>query len=240
MANLLTGEGFKSNSGGGLKKVEAKESTIPTINQLAPNFTAPTTQGEISLSDYKGGWVMLFSHPSDFTPVCTTEFVSFARNYDRFQELNTSLIGLSIDSVYSHIAWIRSIEDLFGVKVPFPIIADLGFKVANKYGMIQPGVSDTSTVRAVFIIDPEQIIRTIVYYPPEVGRNTNELLRMIKALQTADKYNVATPANWRPGEPVIVSPPRTAQEAEERLKQGYNCKDWYLCYRDLYDRDRRR
>ncbi|SNY19476.1 AhpC/TSA family protein [Orenia metallireducens] len=154
--------------------------------------------------------------------------------------MNTALIGLSIDSVYSHIGWVRSIEELFGVKVPFPIIDDLGFKVANKYGMIQSGVSDTSAVRAVFIIDPEQIIRAIVYYPPQVGRNTNELLRLIKALQTADKYNVATPANWRSGDPVIVPPPKTTKEAEQRLKQGYDCKDWYLCYRDLYKRDRRK
>nr|WP_018247759.1 peroxiredoxin [Orenia marismortui] len=211
---------------------------IPRINEPAPDFTAITTQGEISLSDYRGRWVMLFSHPSDFTPVCTTEFVSFAENYDRFRALNTSLIGLSIDSVYSHIAWVRNIEELFGVKIPFPIIDDLGFKVANKYGMIQPGVSETSTVRAVFIIDPEQIIRAIVYYPPQVGRNTNELLRLIEALQTADKYNVATPANWCPGDPVIVPPPKTVKEAEDRLKQGYNCKDWYFCYRDLPEKRR--
>ncbi|TDX51031.1 peroxiredoxin (alkyl hydroperoxide reductase subunit C) [Orenia marismortui] len=211
---------------------------IPRINDPAPDFTAITTQGEISLSDYRGRWVMLFSHPSDFTPVCTTEFVSFAQNYERFRERNVSLIGLSIDSVYSHIAWVRNIEELFGVKIPFPIIDDLGFKVANKYGMIQPGVSDTSAVRAVFIIDPEQIIRAIVYYPPQVGRNTNELLRLIEALQTADKYNVATPANWHPGEAVIVPPPKTVKEAEDRLKQGYNCKDWYFCYRDLPERRR--
>ncbi len=217
---------------------EDVEFTIPRINEPAPQFTAVTTEGVISLSDYRGQWVMLFSHPSDFTPVCTTEFVSFSRNYDCFRELNAALIGLSIDSVYSHIAWVRNIEELFDVKVPFPIIEDLGFNVANKYGMIQAGVSDTSAVRAVFIIDPKQIIRAIVYYPPQVGRNTDELLRLIEGLQTADKYNVATPANWRPGEPVIVPPPRTVEEAEERLKQGYDCKDWYFCKRELPERRR--
>ncbi len=221
------------------KNDDVRSTSLPLINEEAPAFTTVTTQGEISLSDYRGQWVLLFSHPSDFTPVCTSEFISFAQNYDKFRKRNTSLIGLSIDSLYSHIAWVRNIEETFGVKIPFPIIVDLGMEVANKYGMIQPGVSDTSTVRAVFIIDPEGIIRAILYYPPQVGRNVDELIRMIDALQVGDKYNVVTPANWRPGEPVIIPPPRTVKEAEKRLKEGYDCRDWYYCKKDLPGKDNR-
>lgn len=210
-----------------------EEKSLPRINEAAPDFTALTTQGQISLSDYRGKWLVLFSHPSNFTPVCTTEFVSFAENSGRFADLNTELLGLSIDSVYSHIAWLRNIEELFGVEIPFPVIADLGMEVANKYGMIQKGVSDTSAVRAVFIIDEQGIMRAIIYYPPQVGRNIDEVLRLVKALQTADKNRVATPADWQPGDSVIVPAPRTTDEAQKRLESGYQCKDWYFCKRDL-------
>lgn len=210
----------------------SEEVNLPIIGDPAPDFTAVTTAGEVSLSDYRGKWLMLFSHPSDFTPVCTTEFISFAQNYDEFKRRNVELLGLSIDSVYAHIGWIRNIEENFDVEIPFPIIADLGMEVANKYGMIQPGVSDTSAVRAVFIIDPDQIVRSILYYPPQVGRNTDEILRLIDALQTSDKYNVATPANWEPGDKAILPPPRTTEEAEERAG-GENCIDWYFCYKEL-------
>lgn len=216
-----------------MEELTSEQNALPKINEAAPEFTALTTQGQISLADYRGEWVVLFSHPSNFTPVCTTEFISFAQNNEQFAALNTKLIGLSIDSVYSHIAWVRNIEDLFGVKIPFPIIADLGMEVANKYGMIQRGVSDTSAVRAVFIIDEQGLIRAIIYYPPQVGRNIDEILRLVKALQTADRNRVATPANWQPGESVIVPAPRTTAEAEKRLEAGYNCKDWYFCKREL-------
>ena len=210
-----------------------QEVSLPRLNEPAPKFTALTTQGPRSLSDYKGQWLILFSHPSDFTPVCTTEFIAFANNSQRFAELNTQLLGLSIDSVYAHIAWVRSIEDLFGVKITFPIIADLGMEVASKYGMIQPGVNDTSAVRSVFVIDDKGILRAIIYYPPQVGRNIDEIVRLVKALQTTDKYKVATPANWQPGDKVIIPPPKTVEEAEKRLKAGYECKDWYFCWREL-------
>ncbi|GAB6137033.1 peroxiredoxin [Halanaerobaculum tunisiense] len=213
----------------------SKEVSLPIIGDPAPEFTAVTTAGEVSLSDYRGKWLMLFSHPSDFTPVCTTEFISFAQNYDKFKIRNVKLLGLSIDSVYAHIGWIRNIEENFDVEIPFPIIADLGMEVANKYGMIQPGVSDTSTVRAVFIIDPDQIVRSILYYPPQVGRNVDEILRLIDALQTGDKYNVATPANWEPGDKAILSPPKTTKEAEQRAG-GENCVDWYFCCKELPNR----
>ena len=206
---------------------------LPLINEPAPDFTAPSTAGEISLKDYRGQWVVLFSHPSDFTPVCTTEFVSFAENYDAFRERNVQLIGVSIDSVYSHIAWIRNIEELFDVEIPFPIIADLGMEVSAKYGMIQPGVSDTSAVRAVFIIDQRGIIRSILYYPPQAGRNIKEIIRLIDALQTGDKYKVATPANWEPGADAILPPPKTTTEADKRVESDADCKDWYFCYREL-------
>ena len=209
------------------------ETRLPKINEPAPDFSALTTQGQVALKDYRGQWLVLFSHPSDFTPVCTTEFISFAEKSKQFANLNTELLGLSIDSVYSHIAWVRNIEELFEIEIPFPVIADLGMEVANKYGMIQAGVSDTSAVRAVFIIDEQGTIRAIIYYPPQVGRNTDEILRLVKALQTADENKVATPANWQPGDKVIIPPPKTTTAAEKRLKAGYDCKDWYFCKKEL-------
>ncbi len=206
---------------------------MPRINEPAPYFEANTTHGVRKLTDYKGKWLILFSHPADFTPVCSTEFMAFARNYDKFQALNTELLGLSIDSNYAHIAWVRSIKDNFGVDIQFPIIEDLSMKVANAYGMIQPGASDTSAVRATFVIDPEGKLRAMVYYPMSNGRSIDEFLRLVEALQTSDAHGVATPENWQPGEKVIVPPPATVQEAEARANEGYEYTDWYFSKRDV-------
>jgi len=210
-----------------------KAPTIPLIGEKAPEFEAATTQGILRLSDYKGNWLILFSHPADFTPVCTTEFIAFAEIYPELQKRNTELLGLSVDSVSSHIAWVRNVEEKMGVKIPFPIIADLNKDVSKLYGMIHPAQSKTETVRCVFIIDPESTLRTILYYPLTTGRNMQEILRIIDALQTTDKHKVATPANWKPGDPVVVPPPGTTEQAEERVKEGYDCKDWYLCFKKL-------
>jgi peroxiredoxin (alkyl hydroperoxide reductase subunit C) len=207
--------------------------SFPRLNEPAPDFEAVTTHGVLRLSDYRDSWLILFSHPADFTPVCTTEFIAFTEIYPELQKRGVELLGLSIDSVYSHIAWTRNIEEKMGVKIPFPIIADLDKKVATLYGMIQPGESKTETVRAVFIIDPKGILRAMIYYPLSTGRNMDEILRLIDALQTSDNYQVATPANWRAGDKVIVPPPTTVEMAEERLKAGYECVDWYLCKKAL-------
>ena len=207
--------------------------SMPRLNEPAPAFEAKTTHGPRKLSDYAGKWLVLFSHPADFTPVCTTEFVGFARAYPRFQALNCELLGLSIDSVHAHIAWTRSIEHNFGVKIPFPIIDDLSMKVAHAYGMIQPGASDTSAVRATFIIDPEGRLRAMVYYPMSNGRSVEEFLRLVEALQTSDKHAVATPEAWRHGEPVIVPPPQTQADADRRKDQGYDYTDWYFSKKTL-------
>jgi peroxiredoxin (alkyl hydroperoxide reductase subunit C) len=187
----------------------------------------------LRLEDFRGSWVILFSHPADFTPVCTTEFLAFAEIAPELKKRNVELLGLSIDSTYSHIAWVRNIEEKFGVKITFPIIADSDRKVATLYGMIMPGESQTETSRCVFVIDDKGILRAMIYYPLTTGRNMDEILRLIDALQTTDKYGVATPANWRPGDKVIVPPPKTTADAEERLKAGYECKDWYFCMKGL-------
>ncbi len=217
--------------------MEAEVRPIPTIGETVPDFEALTTHGKIRLSDFKGKWVILFSHPADFTPVCTTEFVAFARLHQEFAKRNVQLIGLSIDSVYSHIDWVRWIKEKTGVDVPFPIIADLDMKVAKLFGMIHPKQSTTAAVRAVFVIDPEMRLRAIIYYPMSVGRNIGEILRLVDALQVSDKYKVATPADWKPGDPVIVPPPATSEEAEKRLREaaekGYECVDWFLCKKKL-------
>lgn len=207
--------------------------SLPLLGDPAPDFEAITTKGIVRLEDYKGKWLVLFSHPADFTPVCTTEFMAFSELYDEFKKRNTELLGLSVDSVSSHIAWARNIEEKTGVKIPFPIIADLNREVASKYGMVHPSQSTTATVRCVFVIDPEGILRLILYYPLTNGRNMKEILRMIDAFQTSDKYKIATPANWKPGDKVVVPPPKTQEEAEKRLKDGYECVDWYLCKKDL-------
>ncbi|WP_336960580.1 peroxiredoxin [Sphingobium aquiterrae] len=207
--------------------------SMPRINEPAPAFKAKTTHGERSLDDYKGKWLVLFSHPADFTPVCTTEFMGFAKAADRFKALNCELLGLSIDSVHSHIAWMRSIEEKFGVEIPFPIIDDLSMNVAKAFGMIHPGASDTSAVRATFIIDPEGIIRAMVYYPMSNGRSVDEFVRLLTALQTSDANKIATPENWQPGEPVIVPPPATAEAAKARKDEGYDYTDWYFSKKAL-------
>jgi peroxiredoxin (alkyl hydroperoxide reductase subunit C) len=207
--------------------------TFPQLNQAAPAFNAKTTHGQRSLADYKGKWLLLFSHPADFTPVCTTEFIGFANAAERFAEMNTELLGLSIDSVHSHIAWVRNIKEKFGVTIPFPIIEDLSMQVAKSYGMVQPGASDTSAVRATFIIDPEGILRAMVYYPMSNGRSVNEFLRLVEALQTSDANNCATPENWKAGDEVIVPPPHTTDDANAREEQGYDYVDWYFSKRAL-------
>lgn len=206
---------------------------MPRLNEPAPAFEANTTHGMKKLSDYAGKWLVLFSHPADFTPVCTTEFMAFANNYDEFQKLNCDLLGLSIDSIFAHISWVRNIKEKFGVTIPFPIIEDLSMNVANAYGMIQPGASDTSAVRTTFVIDDKGVLRAMLYYPMTNGRSVDEILRLVRALQTSDANGVATPENWKPGEKVIVPPPKTDQAAEARLGEGYECTDWYFCKKDL-------
>jgi peroxiredoxin (alkyl hydroperoxide reductase subunit C) len=210
-----------------------QKTAMPRIGETAPDFEAVTTQGKIKLSDFPGKWVILFSHPADFTPVCTTEFIAFAKINDELVKRNVKLIGLSIDSNYSHIAWVRRIKEKLGVEIPFPVIADLDMKVATKFGMIHPEESATNAIRCVFFIDPERILRAMVYYPLNVGRNMDEVLRVIDALQTADKYKVALPANWRPGEKVIVPAPQTVEDAEKRSQAGYEYIDWFLCKKEL-------
>ncbi len=207
---------------------------LPRIGELAPEFEAPTTHGVIRLSDFRGTWLILFSHPADFTPVCTTEFMAFAEIHPKLREMNCELMGLSIDSVYSHISWVRNIEEKTGVKIQFPVIADLGFEVATKYGMIMPGESKTETSRCVFVIDDKGVLRSMIYYPLTTGRNTDEILRLIQALQTHEKHKVATPANWRPGDKVIVPPPATQDAAEERMADASLEKiDWYFSKKSL-------
>jgi len=206
---------------------------FPRLGQPAPAFEAQTTQGTLRLEDFKGSWLILFSHPADFTPVCTTEFVAFAQLAPEFKKRGVELCGLSIDSTYSHIAWIRNIEEKFGVKIPFPVIADLNKEVATLYGMIMPGESKTETSRCVFVIDPNGVLRAMIYYPLTTGRNMQEILRLIDALQITDKHGVATPANWKPGDKVIVPPPATYEAAQERMKAGFETKDWYFSLKAL-------
>ena len=206
---------------------------LPRINEPAPDFTAKTTHGPRSLGGYRGKWLILFSHPADFTPVCTTEFLAFARFHHRFQKLGCELLGLSIDSTYSHLAWIRNIKEKFGVDIPFPIIDDLSMRIAHDYGMIQPGASDTSAVRATFFIDPDGKVRAMVYYPMTNGRSVAEFLRLLEALQTSDRHAVATPEGWCSGDKVIVPPPATAKDAEVRSRAGYEYTDWYFSKTDI-------
>jgi len=213
---------------------DTNQVTLPRMNERAPFFDAPTTHGRKTLNDYEGKWLILFSHPADFTPVCTTEFMAFARHAEEFKNMNCELLGLSIDSVHAHNAWVRNIEQNFDVKIPFPIIADLSMKVASDYGMIMPGASDTAAVRATFLIDPNGILRAMVYYPMSNGRSIPEFKRLLSALQTADEYSVATPESWQPGDRVIVPPPATQQEAEERVNsEKYDCVDFYFCTKSL-------
>ena len=202
---------------------------LPRIGEPAPQFEAVTTQGRSQLEDFRGSWLILFSHPADFTPVCTTEFVGFTEIYPELKQRGVELLGLSIDSVYAHIAWVRNIEEHFGIEIPFPVIADLDKKVATLYGMIMPGESKTETSRCVFVIDPEGVVRAMIFYPLTTGRSMPEILRLIDALQTADKHHVATPANWHPGDKVIVPTPQTQEAAEERVASDrFEVIDWYL------------
>ena len=214
------------------------ESRIPRILEQAPDFEAKSTQGVIKLSDYlaKGKYVLLFSHPSDFTPVCTTEFIAFAQRQADWDRLNVQLIGVSIDSVFSHIAWVRDMEQMSGVKIQFPLIADLDFKVSIAYGLVHEAVSDTAAVRAVFAIDPTGKIRAIIYYPPQLGRSVDELVRIFEAIQTQDKNGVSLGANWQPGDPVIVASPATVADAEKRTNgggAGLQVDSWYLSKKNL-------
>jgi peroxiredoxin (alkyl hydroperoxide reductase subunit C) len=216
---------------------------IPRIGEKAPSFKAVTTQGEINFpADYEGSWVILFSHPADFTPVCTSEFMTFATLEPKFAELNCKLVGLSVDGLYSHIAWLRTIKEkieykgMKDVEVKFPLIEDITMEVAKKYGMISPGESNTKAVRAVFVIDPKGIVRTIIYYPLSMGRNFDELLRVVQALKAADAFSIATPADWRPGDDVIVPTAGSCGVAKDRMdgkQEGVVCKDWFFCTKKI-------
>ena len=207
---------------------------IPRIGDDAPDFKAVTTHGEITFSEWQGNdWVVLFSHPADFTPVCTTELTEFARRNDEFAARNVKLIGLSIDSIHSHLAWTQNINQNLDVKIPYPLIADLDMSVANKYGLIHPGESSTATVRAVFIINPERKIRALIYYPLTNGRNIDEVVRLIDSLQTSEANACATPVNWEKGDKVIVPPPKTEDEVIDRLNSDHEKIDVYLMKRDL-------
>lgn len=216
-----------------MENIEQDIVAFPQLNKPAPSFEAKTTHGIKKLSDYKGKWLILFSHPADFTPVCTTEFIAFAKHHDQFLAEGADLLGLSIDSYFSHVAWTRNIKEKFSVDINFPIIEDLSMSVAKSYGMVHPGASDTSAVRATFIIDPDGILRAMVYYPMSNGRSIPEFLRLLKALKTADKHKVATPEGWQPGDKVIVPPPQDSEAAEKRMSEGYECTDWYFCEKNL-------
>ncbi|HPV26239.1 MAG TPA: peroxiredoxin [Bacteroidales bacterium] len=222
--------------------MEEKVYSMPRIGDKAPEFRAVTTQGEINFpNDYKGSWVILFSHPADFTPVCTSEFMTFATMAEKFEKANTKLVGLSVDGLYSHIAWLRTIKEkieykgMKDVEVKFPLIEDITMEVARKYGMMMPGESDTKAVRAVFFIDPKGIIRTILYYPLSLGRNFEEIYRVVIGLQTADKFSVALPADWQPGDDVIVPTAGSCGVAKERMesKDEMKCYDWFFCTKKL-------
>ncbi len=216
---------------------------MPRIGEQAPSFEAVTTQGKINFPvDYRGKWVILFSHPADFTPVCTTEFMTFGKMAAEYEALNCQLVGLSIDGLYSHIAWLRTIKDkidykgMKDIEIKFPLIEDVSMHVAKLYGMVQPGESETQAVRAVFFIDPKGIIRTILYYPLSLGRNFDEIKRVLMGLQTADNFGVALPADWRPGDDVIVPTAGSCGVAKERMdnKTGeLTCYDWFFCTRKL-------
>ncbi len=207
---------------------------MPRIGDIAPDFEAVTTTGKIQFSEYnKGSWVILFSHPADFTPVCTTEMSGFALEKEFFARHNTKLMGLSIDSIHAHIAWVNAVYEKTGVLFEFPIIADIDMSVSKRYGMLQPGESETAAVRAVFIIDPEGKVRLIMYYPLNVGRNMEEIKRALLALQTSDQHKCAMPLNWTPGEKVIVPAPKTVEALQERKKSDLEMVDWYLAKRSL-------
>ena len=218
---------------------ETAPARLPLIGEKAPSFVAKTTQGDIDFPKcYEGKWVVFFSHPADFTPVCTTEFMTFASMQKDFEARNCLLLGLSIDSIYAHIAWLRTIKEkieykgMKDIEVTFPVIEDLKMDVARAFGMLQPGASSTQAVRAVFIIDPKGLIRAILYYPLSNGRNMDEVMRLLVAMQTSDKHGIATPANWRPGDDVIVPPPGSCGTAKDRVTKpdpDVKCLDWFMC-----------
>ncbi|HNW69416.1 MAG TPA: peroxiredoxin [Bacteroidales bacterium] len=219
---------------------------MPRIGDKAPEFKAVTTQGEINFpADYSGSWVILFSHPADFTPVCTSEFMTFATLENKFNAANCKLVGLSVDGLYSHIAWLRTIKEkieykgMKDVEVKFPLIEDITMEVAKKYGMMMPGESNTKAVRAVFFIDPKGIIRAIIYYPLSLGRNFDELYRALIAMQTADALSIATPADWQPGDDVIVPTAGSCGVAKERMesKENIKCYDWFFCTKPISKED---
>jgi peroxiredoxin (alkyl hydroperoxide reductase subunit C) len=220
---------------------QGQEYRMPLIGEPAPSFTAVTTQGDISFpADFKGKWVVLFSHPADFTPVCTTEFMIFAAREKEFRDLDAQLIGLSTDSTFSHIAWLRTIRekieyaDLREVEVRFPVIADTTMEVSRLYGMLHPQASATHTIRAVFMIDPDSVIQAILYYPQSVGRDVLEIKRLLEALRRNRSHQVVTPADWRPGQEVIMPAPASVSAAQERISRAgadYRCVDWFLCFR---------
>ena len=214
----------------------SEEHGLPRIGDPAPDFSGVTTQHtEFNFSAWQEqDWVVLFSHPADFTPVCTTELIGFARQYDLFRQRNVKLIGLSVDSIHAHLAWVRNIQDKMNVSIPFPMIADADMRIAKLYGMIHPNASSTATVRAVFIIDPKRVIRALVYYPLNAGRNVEEILRLVIALQTTQRYACATPANWQEGDKVVVPPPKTLKDAEQAMAQpDYDLQDFYLALKDV-------
>jgi len=224
---------------------EQQQFSMPRIGDKAPEFKAVTTQGDINFpSDYNGSWSILFSHPADFTPVCTSEFMTFAHLEEKFANANCKLVGLSIDGLYSHIAWLRTIKEkikfngMKDIEVKFPLIEDISMEIAEKYGMIQPGESKTQAVRAVFFVDPKGIVRAIIYYPLSLGRNFDEIYRALIAMQASDKFNVATPADWYPGDDVIISPAGSCGVAEDRMTNtdDLNCEDWFFCTKKL-DKD---
>ncbi len=224
------------------KQIQKEEISMPRIGDKAPSFKAVTTQGDINFpQQYKGSWVILFSHPADFTPVCTSEFMTFAKMEKQFNEANCKLVGLSVDGLYSHIAWLRTIKEkieykgMKDIEIKFPLIEDITMEVAKKYGMIQPGESNTKAVRAVFFIDPKGIIRTIIYYPLSLGRNFDELYRALVGLQVADKFSVALPADWRPGDDVIIPTAGSCGVAKQRMenKKEIKCYDWFFCTKKL-------
>lgn len=217
-----------------LNKMEQEVTRMPMIGDLAPDFEAVTTHGKLKLSDYaKDAWVVMFSHPADFTPVCTTEMSGFAERKAEFDAMNTKLIGLSIDSIHSHLAWVDNVRKNTGVYFDFPIIADIDMKVSKLYGMLQPNEAETAAVRAVYFIDPNGKIRLIMYYPLNVGRNMDEIIRVLKALQTSDKHGVAMPLDWKPGDKVIVPPPANLEAMAEREKSTYEMIDWYLAKTEI-------
>ncbi len=219
--------------------MEEQAYRLPLIGEKAPSFVAESTQGTVHFpEDFKGKWVVFFSHPADFTPVCTTEFMTFASMADEFKKLNTELLGLSIDSTFSHIAWLRTIKEkidykgMKNVEVKFPVISDLTMEVSKKFGMLQPSASTTQAVRAVFVIDPKATVRAILYYPLSNGRNMDEIKRLLVAMQHSDEHKIATPANWKPGDDVIIPPPGSCGAAKDRVDKAgeeYRCLDWFLC-----------